>query len=238
MKRTSQPGPIRRRLLADPLPWAVWLMLRRALSKFKSSCLGWLFGARGLYLGPACRVSGSRFIHFGVDVYAQGHLWLEALPFYQEQRFHPSIGIGDQVSFSERVHVSSIHRIEIGNRVLVGSGVYIGDHQHGAYRGAAQTHPDIPPALRPLEGGGPVKIGDDVWIGDNAVIVGPVSIGRGSIIGANSVVRRDIPERTIAAGAPARVIKQFNELNGKWENIASSPVEATWDMERVKGSAV
>ena len=60
-------------------------------------------------------------------------------------------------------------------------------------------------------------IGDDVWIGDNAVIVGPVTIGRGSIIGANSVVRRNIPERTMAAGAPSRAIKRFSESTGQWE---------------------
>ena len=221
-QHTSQPGPIRRRLHADPLPWALWLMLRRALSKAKSAGLGWLFGARGLYFGPGCRVNGSRFIHFGRDIYAQGHLWLEALPFYHEQRFHPYIAIGDRVSFSERVHVSSILRIEIGNRVLIGSGVYIGDHQHGAYSGPSQSHPDTPPALRRLDGGGAVKIGDDVWIGDNTVIIGPASIGRGSIIGANSVVRGDIPDRTIAAGAPARVVKRFNETIGQWESVGDS----------------
>jgi acetyltransferase-like isoleucine patch superfamily enzyme len=216
---SSKPGPIRRRLLADPLPWALWLIVRRTASKVKSAWLGWIFGARRLYLGPGCRVSGSRFIHFGADVYAQGHLWLEAVSSYNGQRFHPSILIGDHVSFSERVHLSSIDLIQIGRRVLVGSGVYIGDHQHGAYNGPAQTHPEIPPALRPLGGGGPVTIGDDVWIGDNAVILGPVSIGRGSIIGANSVVRGDIPERSIAAGAPARVLKQFSEITNQWETV-------------------
>ena len=237
-KDTSHPGPIRRHLLADPLPWALWLLLRRAASGAKSAFLGWFFGARRLYLGPGCTVTGSRFIRFGSGLYAHGHLWLEALPFYKNQRFHPSIEIADEVSISERVHISCIRHIAIGHRVLIGSGVYIGDHQHGAYRGAAQTHPGIPPASRPLDGGGPVTIGDDVWIGDNAVILGPVSIGRGSIIGANSVVRCDIPDRTIAAGAPARVIRQFNELNGEWEVIEPSPAEPTWDMEHLKGSAL
>lgn len=64
-------------------------------------------------------------------------------------------------------------------------------------------------------------IGDDVWIGDNAVIIGPVSIGRGSIIGANSVVRRDVPDQTIAAGVPARPIKQFENATSQWERICA-----------------
>jgi len=64
-----------------------------------------------------------------------------------------------------------------------------------------------------------VIVGDNVWIGDNAVIIGPVSIGRGAIIGANSVVRRDVPAYTMAAGAPARPIKRFDEAAGQWERV-------------------
>ena len=216
---TPRAGRIRRLLIADPLPWALWLLFRRAVSKARSACLGWLFHAPGLYLGPGSKVSGSKFIRFGKGIYAQGHLWLEALPFYREQHFRPRIEIGDGVSLSERVHISCIERITIGNHVLIGSGVYIGDHHHGVYSGANQSHPDTPPAFRTLGGGGPVSIADDVWIGDNVVIVGPVSIGSGSVIGANSVVRRDIPAQTIAAGAPARAIKQFNETTQLWERI-------------------
>ena len=222
-KNTIPPSRLARYFLADPFPWAVWLLVRRACSVLKSTYLGRVFGGRGLYLGPGCRVSGSRFIRFGADFYAHGHLWLEALTSYNGQRFQPRIEIGDEVSVSERVHISCIDRVRIGRRVLVGSGVYIGDHHHGIYSGVEQTHPDVPPAQRPLGGGGPVFIEDDVWIGDNTVIVGPVSIGRGSIIGANSVVRRDIPERTIAGGAPARVIKRFNQATHQWERIAGDP---------------
>jgi len=218
-ENTSSSTRLTRSFAADPFPWALWLLMRRAASKLKSAYLGRLFGAHGLYLGPGCKVVGSRFIHFGANIYAQGHLWLEAVSAYKDQRFQPTLEIGDHVSISERVHISCIERIQIGRRVLIGSNVYIGDHHHGAYNGVEQTDPEIPPAARPLGGGGPVIIGDDVWIGDNAVIVGPVSIGSGSIIGANSMVRRDVPARTIAAGAPSRAIKTFNQEKGQWERI-------------------
>lgn len=216
---TSNRGQLTRRFLADPLPWALWLMMRRTASRLKSAYLGWLFGARRLYLGPGCRISGSRFMQFGSNLHAQGNLWMQAISAYNHQKFEPRITIGNHVSFSERVHITSIEKIEIGDRVLIGSGVYIGDHHHGSYRGEGQSHPGTGPIYRTLGGGGPVSIGDDVWIGDNAVIIGPVSIGRGSIIGANSVVRRDVPEWTIAAGAPARVIKRFNAASSQWERI-------------------
>lgn len=231
-------GSIQRHLAADPLPWALWLILRRAASKIKSSCLGRLFGARGLYLGPGCRIIGSRFIRFGANFYVQGDLWLETVSTYRDQRFHPFIEIGDDVSISERVHISCIDRIQIGRRVLIGSGVYIGDHQHGIYSGADQTQSDVAPASRSLGGGGPVFIGENVWIGDNTVIVGPVSIGRGAIIGANSVIRRDVPECTIVAGSPARAIKRFNQMSGQWEKIGLSQEEPCLGAERIGESSL
>jgi acetyltransferase-like isoleucine patch superfamily enzyme len=215
-------NPIRRHLADDPVPWALCLMMRRAAHKLKSACLGPLFGARGLYLGPGSIVKGSRSIRFGANLYANGHLWLEAVRMYNLMRFQPVIEIGDDVSISERVHITSIDRIQIGSGVLIGSGVYIGDHQHGIYNGVEQSDPFTAPALRTLGGGGPVFIGNNVWIGDNSVILGPVSIGRGSIIGANSVVRSDIPDFTIAAGAPARPLKRFNESTGQWEHISAT----------------
>ncbi|RXH58443.1 Acetyltransferase [Granulicella sibirica] len=60
-------------------------------------------------------------------------------------------------------------------------------------------------------------IGDDVWIGDNVVIVGPVTIGQGSIVAANSVVRTDIPAFTMVGGIPARTIRRFDQQASRWE---------------------
>jgi acetyltransferase-like isoleucine patch superfamily enzyme len=228
MNETTPPtGRLKQHLHADPLLWTLWLSIRRTFTKIKSACLGLLFGAARLYLGPGCRIHGARFVRFGSNLYAQGHLWMEAINTYNDQHFLPDIEIGHHVSFSERVHITCIEKIRIGNGVLVGSGVYIGDHHHGAYRGSQQSHPDTPPIHRPLAGGGPVIIQDNVWIGDNVVIVGPVTIGRGSIIGANSVVRGDIPDRTIAAGAPARAIKKFNDATGQWERIREDDPDIT-----------
>jgi lipopolysaccharide O-acetyltransferase len=67
-----------------------------------------------------------------------------------------------------------------------------------------------------LGGGGPVVIQHDVWIGDNVVIVGPVTIGAGAIIGANTVVRRDVEPATMVAGTPAKVIKSYDPAASRW----------------------
>ncbi|PYX52588.1 MAG: acetyltransferase, partial [Acidobacteria bacterium] len=94
---------------------------------------------------------------------------------------------------------------------------YVSDHNHGIYAGEGQSGPDEPPAQRRLGGGGPVIIGENVWIGENCVIVGPANIGRGAIIAANSVVRGVVPAHTMVAGAPARPIKAFNFQTGTWD---------------------
>ncbi|KAE8162882.1 trimeric LpxA-like protein [Aspergillus tamarii] len=92
--------------------------------------------------------------------------------------------------------------VTIGERVLFGPNVSI----YGA------THPMDPAVRRGLEGpeaGKEVHIEDDVWIGGSVIILGGVRIGRGSTVGAGSVVTRDVPPFHFAAGNPARVIKKI-----------------------------
>jgi lipopolysaccharide O-acetyltransferase len=195
---------------------ALWLLLKRSARTLLSAMLSHVYQAPGIYLGHGSRIRGGRHITFGRGFYAQGNLWLEAISNYREQDFDPHISLGDRVCFSNGVHVSCADRISIQSDVLVGSHVYISDHGHGCYRGAAQSSPDEPPASRRLVGG-PVDIGRGVWIGDNAVIVGPVTIGDGAVIGANSVIKCDVAPRTIVAGIPARVIRAFQETSQTWD---------------------
>jgi lipopolysaccharide O-acetyltransferase len=173
--------------------------------------------APGLYFGPGCRVIGGRHISFGRQIFANRNLWLEAVTSYQSQHFSPAITIGDSVSFSDDVHISSIESIVIGSNVMFGSRIFISDHSHGGYKGNLQSRPEEPPSQRRLGSGGPVSIDNNVWIGDNSVILGPATIGSGAIVGANSVVRGVVPSNSMVAGSPARVIKVFNSQTGCWD---------------------
>lgn len=103
------------------------------------------------------------------------------------------INIGNNCGFSAVSIVSSI-KVDIGNNVMCGANVIIGDRNDHEDR-----YPEFPPA--------PVVIKDNVWVGMNCVIMKGVTIGENSIIGANSVVTKDIPANCIAAGSPCRVIK-------------------------------
>lgn len=64
-----------------------------------------------------------------------------------------------------------------------------------------------------------LKIGDGSWIGTHVAIIGDVHIGKNCVIGANSVVTKDIPDYSVAVGIPAKIIKQYNFTTNSWEKI-------------------
>lgn len=116
----------------------------------------------------------------------------------------PDIHIGNSCRFGFNNHISAINGITIGDNVLTGSYVLISDNSHGT---SDNNMLNIPPLQRHLFSKGEVSIGNNVWIGDKVSILAGVHIGNNAIIGANSVVTKDIPDNCIAAGIPAKVIK-------------------------------
>jgi len=210
--------PVRNAYSSDYKLQATWLLACRAMFAMKDYIWSRTLRAPQIHLGPGSVVRGSKYMSFGKGIFVNGNLWLEAISSYTEQHFTPRIEIGDFVSLSNGVHISSIEHIVIEKNTLIGSGVYISDHNHGTYKGANQSRPDEAPSRRQLNGG-PVAIGENVWLGNNCVIVGPVTIGDGAIVGANSVVTKDVPPGTIVAGIPAKVIKRFDPSSNCWERV-------------------
>ena len=208
---------IARKIRSDGLALGTYILIARVLQRIKSVFYSWILDAPSINLGSGCQIYGARYIQFGRSISIYRNLWLEAVTEYRGEKFYPVIKIGDRVGFSNGVHISAINKISIGNDVLFGSHVFVSDHNHGAYSGSEQTSPHILPSERTLISNGEVVIEDNVWFGDNVNVVGPVRIGYGAVIAANSVVRKDVPPRSIVAGAPARVIKVFNKSTDKWE---------------------
>ena len=116
------------------------------------------------------------------------------------------LSIGDDVSIGTGCHITAINSIQIGNGVLMGKYVTITDNSHGSQ---SPEECLINPQDRLLFSKGKVVIHDRVWIGEKATILPGVEIGEGAIIGANSVVTKDVEPYTIVAGNPARLIKQI-----------------------------
>lgn len=118
----------------------------------------------------------------------------------------PNLTIGDHVSIGEYSHITCANQLIIGNGVLTGKRILITDNAHGA---STRKIMEMAPMLRPVISNGPVIIEDHVWIGEMACIMPNVRIGKGAIIAANSVVTKDVPAYSIAAGIPAKIIKQL-----------------------------
>lgn len=107
------------------------------------------------------------------------------------------IHIGDNCGFSGTA-IWSFNSIQIGNNVKIGANVTIMD---------GDAHLDDPRSGTPR----PIYIEDNVWVGANCIILKGVTIGKGSLIGAGSVVTKSIPSGVVAAGNPCRVIRELEE---------------------------
>lgn len=120
------------------------------------------------------------------------------------------------------VVVGSNSRIGIGNTLIgpVKIGDYVNTAQHVVLSGLNHNYEDVGAAV--VEQGvsvGQIEVGDNVWIGANSVVLAGVSIGKHSVVGAGSVVNRDIPPYSVAVGNPARVIKQYDFEKKEWVKI-------------------
>ena len=100
--------------------------------------------------------------------------------------------------------------IIIEDNVLFASNVFISDGFHGYNR------IDVAYKDQPISNLGSIHIGEGSWIGQNVVIMPGVSVGKFSIVGANSVITKSIPAYCIAAGAPARIIKRWDLAKSEW----------------------
>lgn len=107
-------------------------------------------------------------------------------------------------------HIYATKRILLEENVLTADRVYISDNIHG------YSAVNIPILAQPIVQKKEVVIGAGSWLGENVCVIG-ASIGKNCVIGANSVVTRDIPDFCVAVGAPARVVKKYNHITGIWE---------------------
>ena len=149
---------------------------------------------------------GEKQIVIGNSTHLGSHIVLGCWKQYGEQHFSPSIAIGNNCNIGEYNHITACNKITIGDGLLTGRFVYIGDNAHG---GLSWEEAETPPIKRRLASKGEIKIGRNVWIGDKVTILGGVTIGDNVIVGANSVVTRDIPNNCVAVGMPAIVVRQL-----------------------------
>jgi acetyltransferase-like isoleucine patch superfamily enzyme len=154
------------------------------------------FGPHSMIEMPVL-IHGAGRISIGCNVFIGSDSWLHT------RGTHSLLEIGDNTRMSGHCVISAVEHVRIGRAVLLGRDVYIADHNHGT------SDPDLPIVDQELEGIRPVVIGDGAWLGQHSVILPGVTVGAGAVVGANSVVLEDVPARTVAVGAPARVVREL-----------------------------
>lgn len=158
------------------------------------------------YIKPFRDLKGANNISLGDRVCVGYNCVFETYSYYLDQEFKPFVIIGNDSNIGDDSHLTCINKIIIGNNVCMGRKIFITDNAHGA---SIRDLLDMRPNIRPLFSKGPVVIEDNVWIGEMVCIMPGVTIGHGSIVGANAVVTKDMPPYSIIGGNPARVIKQL-----------------------------
>jgi acetyltransferase-like isoleucine patch superfamily enzyme len=128
------------------------------------------------------------------------------------------VRIGEGCFLNIGTMIASRDEVTIGDHVMFANGCFVADSSHRF------DDPDTPVTWQGFTSKGPTRIGSNSWFGVNCVVTTGVTVGERCVIGANSVVTKDLPPRTIAAGAPAKVIR---EIAFRAEDDMDIPAAAT-----------
>ncbi len=152
--------------------------------------------------GEVLETLDSGRLEIGRDTLLEPGCWLTLGP---EAR----VRVGSGCFLNRNVMIAAFELVAIGDHTMFANGCFIGDADH---RYDDRTRPIT---HQGFVGRGPVSIGSNCWFGVNSVITGGVSIGDRTVVGANSVVTRSLPAGVIAAGTPAKVIREIEFSAGE-----------------------
>jgi acetyltransferase-like isoleucine patch superfamily enzyme len=156
-------------------------------------------------------IFNEQYIHVGANTLIGPDISLSAGMIPGQQCItNPVVTIGDRCLIGRGSGIVGHFSIEIGNDVWTGHNVYITDQNHG-YEDVTR------PISQQSQPERAVKIGDGSWLGYGSVVLPGVTIGEHCVIGANSVVTRDVPSFSVAVGVPARVIKKY--VDNSWVEV-------------------
>jgi acetyltransferase-like isoleucine patch superfamily enzyme len=193
----SHRGPPAR---ADLELWAQrWRWYERNALPWNRARIHWEFMRRRAFVrwpvhGNVLEALRDGRLEIGANALLEPHVWLTAPE-------SARIRIGSGTFLNIAVMVAALDLVEIGDHCMLANGCFVTDSNHRF------DDPARPVPWQGFSSRGPTRIGDNVWCGAGVVITSGVTIGERSVIGANSVVTSDIPAFSVAAGAPARVLR-------------------------------
>ena len=197
MNDRSHRGPPAR---ADLELWAQrWRWYERNSLPWNRARIHWEFMRRRAFVrwpvhGNVLEALRDGRLEIGANALLEPHVWLTAPE-------SARIRIGSGTFLNIAVMVAALDLVEIGDHCMLANGCFVTDSNHRF------DDPGRPVPWQGFSSRGPTRIGDNVWCGAGVVITSGVTIGERSVIGANSVVTGDIPAFSVAAGAPARVLR-------------------------------
>ncbi|NHA68780.1 acyltransferase [Phycicoccus flavus] len=172
------------RRVVEAAPGLRWHLARARGPLYRRAFAG--FGPGSVIVAPLA-LRGVERITVGAGCAIYERVWLQA-------EAGGSITLGDRVYVGHDVHLHSIDPVGVGSDTVLADGVFV-----------ASTDHDRSDRSR-VHGTGPVHIGDRVFLGQRAVVLGGVTIGDGATVGAGAVVTRDVPAGATVAGVPARPV--------------------------------
>jgi len=189
----------------------------RAANKLRSLWVAWTYSfasiGKDVSVHYTCDLqrSGAPYIKIGNRVMLGREVWLNIPNVSICDR--SAIVIGDGCGIGRRSVISAKNQIHIEPNTVLGPSVLVMDHNH------AFEDVTVPIGQQAMTQGGRIRIEEGCWIGFGAAIIcsrGELVIGRGSVVGANSVVTHSIPAHSVAAGNPARIVKQYDPVKKAW----------------------
>jgi len=169
------------------------------------------FGKGSRIVSPI-RFANLHRISIGENVFIAQDCWIHVIDEHNDS-MEPEINIGNFTGIGMNSTLTAACKIILEDHVLLARNVFISDHSH-RYQDIS-----LPIMLQGYDHIAPVTIGAGSWLGQNTVVLPGANIGKHCIIGANSVVTRPIPDYSVAAGSPARVIKKYDSDSGKWIRV-------------------
>jgi acetyltransferase-like isoleucine patch superfamily enzyme len=185
--------------------WRVWWVKRRWYERNRRLRRRWRINRHmakaGAYIrypveGEVLEALDDGRLMIGRGTLLEPGCWLTLSP-------EAHIEIGEGCFLNRNVMLAAFDRIEIGDHVMFANGCFVGDAAHRF------DDPTKPVTWQGFTSKGGVSIGSNSWFGANCVVTSGVEIGERCVIGANSVVIDDLPPRVIAAGIPAKVIREI-----------------------------
>lgn len=190
-------------------------IIRKIMRKIESKKYGHLGDGSRIKHPVTC--TNRQYIYIGDRVTIEDNAYIEPIMVNIDNEgksypLHPKLEIQDGVWIGPGAHINCANSVIIHKDVLISSYVMITDLDH------VYSDPFRPVSRQPLEVKS-TEIDEQAFIGTGVKILAGVHIGKHAVIGANSVVNRDIPDYTVAVGIPAKIVKKYNKETGLWDKV-------------------